>query len=179
MRHRARRPSFLTSLALAAAMALVAAPSAQAAKPSRFVFYPTEGFEAGPGEICAFAVKGDPSPGAHQLITDFSDGHEQIIGHGGPILTNLETGKSVDIKARFQAVITVDAATNTGVFAANGRIVYFYGPGNAGPFGTHDGTDGLFLIVGESRATFDLTTGYNTRFEWTGAYENLCQTLAA
>jgi hypothetical protein len=168
----------VTSIAIAAAVALVTASGVSAAKPDRFVYSDLEGFVADAGVLCAFPVQGEPVAGAHQTVTVFSDGREQTIGHGGPILTNLDTGQSIAIKARFKATTTFDATANTVVFDVNGRIVWFFGPGDPGPFGAVDGTNGLFLISGHSRVTIDLTAGVYTSFEWSGAYTDLCAELA-
>jgi hypothetical protein len=157
---------------------VLGASTVLAAKPVRFVYSDLEGFVAPGGVICAFPVRGEPVAGAQQKVTIFSNGREQTIGHGGPILTNLDTGKTITVKARFKATTTFDATNNTVVFDASGRIVWFFAPGDQGPFGTLDGTDGLFAIDGRSRATIDLTTGVVTSFAWNGKYTDLCAALA-
>jgi hypothetical protein len=175
--YRARRTSLGTSVALAAVIALLSASVAHAAKPQRFVFSPDEGFVAAAGTICAFPLQIDPLPGARQVVMVFSDGREVTLGHGGPIMTNLETGESRSEKARFEAITTFDAAANTLTFDVSGRIVWFLALGDQGPFGQIDGTDGLFLIAGRSQATFDLATGAVTAFAWNGVYTDLCDAL--
>lgn len=159
-----------------AALALIAAPTAHAAKPTRTVVSP-EGGIAPAGVICPFAVQLQPDE-PWQAITEFSDGRVQTIGHGNVTLTNLDTGHSIHTKSRYKGTETFDPDANEVLIETSGRVFWGLIEGEQGPFGEVGEGGALFRFVGHFKATSDLDTELVTSLSWNGQITDLCALLA-
>jgi hypothetical protein len=158
-------------------LAVVSVTPAAAAQPIRTVLHPTGGLHPA-GQGCPFDVSYVDAPGARIVITDFSDGREETNVHAIATLTNDETGATFVHKAFFHDVFWLDAPNGVYRSITNGQSVFWFNPGDIGPFGVV-GADGLALRVeGTIWAAYDATTFAVTEFDYAGTVTNVCDLLS-
>ena len=148
---------------------LVATEAAWADKPERFPLGPTDGTLEG---VCPFPV-GFTDLQNTQVVKIFSDGHIAIGGAYKIRVTNLDTGEYRDVNAP-GTVRVIPNADGTLTTIGDGRLLFFFFPGELGP-----GQPGALLYL--SGRIVELTTPDYSEFfsvEHQGTVENLCLTLA-
>jgi hypothetical protein len=157
-------------------LSMVTAAPAAAEKPIRSLAE-GQGFVSPAGEICPFAVSGQPDEGAGYRITEFSDGRTVFHGQGYPTLTNLETGTSLVHHSKYTVTDTVLESGEIHE-EISGQIFIALFEGDRGPVGVV-GEDGALLGVnGHIVLTFDPETFVVTFFELNGSAIDLCALLA-
>ena len=162
---------------IALALAMLSAAPAAATQPTRTVFHPTGGSHPA-GQGCAFDISYVDAPGARITVTDFSDGREISDVHAVATLTNDETGATFVHKAFFHDVNWLDAANGVYRGMTNGQSVFWFFPGDVGPYGIV-GADGLALrIEGTIWYSADATTFAITEFAYNGTVTNVCTLLS-
>jgi hypothetical protein len=165
---------------LAVVLLLVAMPTAQAVPPTRTVFQ-AEGFVLRAGQGCSFKVAiapGDEPP----LVTEtvFSDGDTMVQIRDGFIrLTNVKTGESIVHHSQYRTMWTFDALTDQIYAEDDGTAMWWFFPGDVGPYGVV-GEPGLFLsLTGHVETTWDPNTGLITSFDFDGRINSdLCALLS-
>jgi hypothetical protein len=162
---------------IALVLAVLWAAPAAAAEPMRTVLHPTGGLHPA-GQGCAFDISYVDAPGARITVTDFSDGREISDVHAVATLTNDETGATFVHKAFFHDVNWLDAANGVYRGMTNGQSVFWFFPGDVGPYGIV-GADGLALrIEGTIWYSADATTFAITEFAYNGTATNVCTLLS-
>ena len=163
--------------AIALVFALLVAAPAAAAQPTRTVFHPTGGLHPA-GQGCAFNISYVDAPGARITVTDFSDGSEASDVHAVATLTNDSTGSTFVHKAFFHDVNWLDAANGVFRGMTNGQSVFWFFPGDVGPYGIVGG-DGLALrIEGTIWYAADATTFAVKEFSYQGTVTDVCALLS-
>jgi hypothetical protein len=160
-------------------LVMFATPAAMGAKPTRTTATPEDQFLPA-GFACSFDVletAGEDGEG-RLMITEFSDGRTQIIGHGTAHLINLETEASIDRKARAKITETYDPATNDVFVNISGRLFIQFFPGDQGPFGEVQSPGALLGLIGHFQYTFDLDSFLITSFSLDGTATDLCAQLS-
>lgn len=160
---------------------LVSMPSVQAAPPTRTVFE-AEGFELRAGQGCSFKVAIAPADDAPLLTeTVFSDGDAMVQIRDGFIrLTNVKTGESIVHHSQYRTMWTFDALTDQIHAEDDGTAMWWFFPGDVGPYGVV-GKPGLFLsLTGQVDTTWDPNTGLITSFDLDGRINSdLCALLSS
>lgn len=160
---------------------LVSMPSVQAAPPTRTVFE-AEGFELRAGQGCSFKVAIAPADDAPLLTeTVFSDGDAMVQIRDGFIrLTNVKTGESIVHHSQYRTMWTFDALTDQIYAEDDGTAMWWFFPGDVGPYGVV-GKPGLFLsLTGQVDTTWDPNTGLITSFDLDGRINSdLCALLSS
>jgi hypothetical protein len=149
---------------------LTAVATASAAPPTRSPLGPTDGTLEG---VCPFPL-GFTDLQNTQVVTVFSDGRTTVTGAYKSRVTNLVTGKFVDINAPGPITITPNA-DGTLTVTGRGKTLFFFFPGDLGP-----GRPGALLhmtgLVVE-RVSGDFTQILSFQHSG-GTTEDLCHTLA-
>jgi hypothetical protein len=162
---------------IAVVLALLLAAPAAASQPTRTVLHPTGGSHPA-GQGCAFDITFVDAPGATITVTDFTDGREAAVVHAIATLTNVETGATFVHKAFFHDVYWLDAADGMYRGMTNGQSVFWFYPGDVGPYGIV-GADGLALrIEGTIWYAVDATTFAVTEFAYQGTVTTVCTLLS-
>ncbi len=156
---------------------LVSIPTALAAKPSRTVITDFAPFTIPAGLGCAFDVGGEPSDGARQKVTVFSDGRTVTHGHAEPTLRNLETGASFVQRSRYKSTAIYDPESNVVFEDVSGRIYIQFFPGDQGPNGVVGEPGALLAVSGHVTLAFDLDTFLFVSFSLDGHATDLCALL--
>lgn len=164
-------------LVVVGALALVAVPTALAAKPIRTVFEP-QPLVIPAGFGCSFDVGGQPGEGARATLTEFSDGRTVIQGHAEPTLTNLETGETFAQRTRAKITDTFDPQTNEIVEEVSGRIFINLYPGDQGPSGLVEEPGAVLSVIGHQRLTFDPDTFVVSSYSLNGKATDICAQLS-
>jgi hypothetical protein len=168
-----RRRSTALVAVVGAALALIAAPPALGAKPTKTVF-PAEGFVIPAGEGCASAVEEQVPEGTTVVIKEFSDGRIVTHGNSEPTLRKLDTGDSFVQKSRATVTETYDPETNDVLVEISGRIFVSFLPGEQGPFGEVGANGALFSVIGHQQLTFDLDSNLTTSYSLNGQAIDIC-----
>jgi hypothetical protein len=145
-------------------IAVLLAGGAQATPPTRSTEPPFE-FESS-SVFCGFPMRAETLRN-NVKITTFSDGHQLVTGSHAYRLTNLATGKSLEVTDA--GSLTTDAAQTVDTFS--GRVVLFLFPGE--PLGP-----GAWLFDGRVVATFAEPGGFlYSDLQATGKRVDLCAEL--
>ena len=160
------------------ALALVAVPTALAAKPIRTVLEQPPPSVIPAGQGCSFDV-GEQAGEGMTTLTEFSDGRTVIHVNADPILTNLETGDTFVQRARAKVTDTVDAQANEIVEEISGQVFVSFLPGDQGPSGVVEEPGALLSIIGHQRLTFDADTFVLTSYSLNGKATDICAQLSA
>jgi len=171
-----RRSAALVAL-LGAALALIAAPSALGAKPTKTVVE-AENFFIPAGEGCPFDVEEQVAEGTTFVVKEFGDGRFVTHGNSEPILVNLETGASFVQKTRATVTETFDPVANDLFFEISGRIFVSFLPGDQGPFGEVGADGALFSVIGHQRFRLDLDENLITSYSLNGQAIDICPFLS-
>jgi hypothetical protein len=162
---------------IALALAVLWATPAAASQPTRTVLHPTGGLHPA-GQGCAFDISYVDAQGAFIAVTDFSDGTEAAIVHAVATLTNDDTGATFVHKAFFHDVDWFDAADGVWRAVTSGQSVFWFYPGDVGPYGIV-GADGLALrIEGTIWSAWDPNANAVTEFAYVGTVTNVCTLLS-
>jgi hypothetical protein len=153
-------------LGVAIAIAFGAEP-ARAAAPQRFPLDPVHD-TAPAGLVCSFKV-GVDSLSINETLTILGNGRVFITGSSVERVTNLDTGKSVDVNV--SGPLTISSAGGVDTFVARGRNLWRFdrdalGPGQAGA-----------LLLTTGLATYTQSASGITFTHDGGTTENLCETL--
>jgi len=160
-----------------AVLGLAAIPAAGAAKPIR-EFFAAEPTLLAAGSGCPFAVELRPtSEGATSTRTEFSDGTVVIKSNMRQTVTNLESGASLEVKDAGIVRETYDAAANDLHIEFSGQTIFYFFPGDQGPFGEVGEHGGLYRVVGHVTETWDLDQDLITSFSFQGQATELCSQL--
>ena len=172
-RLRARR-ALVVVLALSV-LGLAAVPAVQAKKPVREPVTPVEmTFPAGLG--CAFDVLGTPLPGSEGTSVTFADGTVRIRYSGRDRLTRIVTDVSVVLNTT--GTLTFREVGTTLFTKAKGHTIFYFYPGDQGPFGTVGENGGLYYVEGPVEQELDLEQDLVTSFEWSGRVTDICELLS-
>jgi hypothetical protein len=148
--------------ALASGLAVIAIPTALAAKPIK------ERTVSGPFTIgaaaCGFLVEVDPTRQDQLLIWEFSDGRQAFNFAFAGTITNVATGTTVNINLSGHNTV-VEAADGSSTFIATGGTILFE-PGS------------LLLVKGRVVDTFN-ADGDLVSETITGHTVDMCEVLAA
>jgi hypothetical protein len=169
-----RRQSLI--VLVVAVLGLTAIPTAGAAKPIR-EYFAAEPTLLAAGSGCPFAVELRPSEGATSTRTEFSDGTVVIKSNMRQTVTNLETGASLEVKDAGTVRETYDAAANDLHIEFSGQTIFYFFPGDQGPFGEVGEDGGLYRVVGHVTETWDLDQDLITSFSFQGQATELCSQL--
>ncbi|MGH3507526.1 MAG: hypothetical protein ACRDO2_10020 [Nocardioidaceae bacterium] len=148
---------------------LLAAPSANAARPIRTEEPPGEFFIPA-GEGCPdFGVHGEGIHHTRIVHTQFSDGREVTNTSATIALTNVETHQTVEQLSRYMSVTTVDPDAGDLLVEIHGRFFVAFWPGDIGPDGSTIVTESMLLsVVGHQTFTLDAETGAFVDYELDG-----------
>lgn len=168
---------FGISLCSAALIAVTAIGAGHAAAPVRTVNSGTNSFLLPAGAGCAFDVL--VSAVGTTTRTVFSDGRTVRVANAEITLTNGADPEQTYLwttNAHDTETILDDGSIQA---VTNGRILYWFFPGDQGPFGVVGENGALFGFVGDVSATFDANTFQITSFSWAGTATELCAELAS
>lgn len=174
MRKRRLAVTIGTSAVLLAAIA----PGVNAAKPVRTPVSPSPlVLPAGLG--CAFDVELAAAEGYRQTSFEFSDGRLLYSTNGSSTVTNLDDPSlSTEVRERGTVEFVYDEQANDFAVTASGQSIFYFFPGDQGPFGLVGANGGLFRIVGHVSETWDLDTDTITSFSYSGQAIDLCAEIA-
>jgi hypothetical protein len=174
MRKRRLAVTIGTSAALLAAIA----PAVNAAKPIRTPVSPSP-LVLPSGLGCAFDVQLTPDADYRQTSFEFSDGRLMYSTNGSSTVTNLDDPSlSTQIRERGTVEFLYDEQANDFAVTASGQSVFYFFPGDQGPFGPVGADGGLFWIIGHVSETWDLDTDTITSFSYSGQAIDLCAEIA-
>jgi hypothetical protein len=165
--------------AVVSAVALIAAPPALGAKPTRTVIGSTGDFLIPAGFGCSFDVGVQADEDARGAITEFSDGRVQIVAHAELTLRNPETGDSVVQRSSYKETDTFDTEANDLLIEISGRYGLALFPGDQGPAGEVGESGALFAVTGRQQFTLDLDSDLVTSYSLNGQATDLCPLLSA
>jgi hypothetical protein len=178
-----RRKAFFTAVGLA--VILVGASVATAAKPERLplINEPTvhgilpDGSDDPFTHVCAFPVELSQRK-SNYAITFFGETRLQITGSGLEQAMNLSNDKSVTFPTSGKSTQTV-LPNGDLRFQAAGRTLFYFYPGDLGPFGPVDEHNGaLYYIVGHVDEILDPDNFFAvTSFEWSGTATEVCSLI--
>jgi len=110
--------------------------------------------------------------------TQFIDGRTVYTDHGGPTLTNLETGATY--VQHTNATFTDTQTADGNIFEVlDGRFWFGFSPGDQGPDGEVGDAGAGFILVGHFEYTFDPDTYVITSFRADGRAIDECQLLGS
>jgi hypothetical protein len=159
-------------------LTLAVAPVISAAKPERTVLGAPDPFVLPAGSGCSFDVYIKPHDDLRIMDFTFHDGRSVRIEHGSATLTNPESGASFEHHPAFHSVDTFDASTNEIVDVTQGRVAFWFLPGDMGPDGLVS-EPGLFRVfIGSIKDRSDADTGVITQFSFVGSFIDVCAQLA-
>ena len=160
-----------------ASLAVFAAPAA-AQGPERF---PSEPITLGPevfGDACGFPVQlvDTFAAGGTKVFPVDENGDQRVLSTGGfrSTLTNLDTGKTVDIKyfGRLQYIFRADGTVD--LSASGGTLNWFTSPDVHSTLG-----QGIWLVHGHITARVDAATFFLLEPERvTGRVQDICAALS-
>jgi hypothetical protein len=171
MRSQSRGKRVWITTALAFASLALAVPGVQAAKPTRTPL-PLESTTLVAGTACPFDVTDTPLPGSKLTETVFSDGRVLITSAGRDQVTNDATGESVVLNT--SGTVRFEERDGKVFIESTGHVVFFFLPGDQGPFGAA-GEDGAYYhVIGHAKETLDLDQDLITSFSFSGRATELC-----
>jgi hypothetical protein len=172
-----RRTLATLATALSAAGALVIAPAVGAGKPVRTPL-PAEPLALDAGSSCRFDVVLTPQAGTRITQTEFDDGRVVIKTNGSSNVANADTGAEVTVRDHSTVTNVLDADANDLHIEASGQTIFYFFPGDQGPFGEVGPNGGLFHVTGHVEEIWDLDTDVVTAFSLNGRATELCSRIA-
>ena len=161
------------AVSVVALAAVLSAGTASAAKPERLPFT-YEPFALDAQQGCAFPIELGPEPGSRYAQTAFGDGRLVTTGSGADRATNLDTLASVSFRTSGKATFTT-LPNGDQRLQLSGRSMFYFFPGDQGPFGEVGPNGALYYLVGHVDETLDPETGFTvTSFEWGGQATEVC-----
>jgi hypothetical protein len=164
----------------ALALALVEAAPAAAAQPTRTVTQMPAGVTSYPaGTGCMFDVSAYRTDHAFKIVTDFSDGREQIIYHSKlRTIVNDATDAAFVETSAYREVdrFDVDAGVIRG--SVTGQSIFQFAPGDVAPDGSIVDHWYAIFIQGKVSYVIDGTTFATLAISIEGSYTDICAAIA-
>lgn len=173
------RRALVTGALAVAALSVIPAPAAVAAKPFREQIRGFVGeYEVIPaGEPCPFPV------GLHVegqgMNMQFSDERGVSNNQGTFFLTNLETGGTYTHESRYHYTSDWKLGGEFIHDVVDGKYSIPFFPGEPGPEGEVGPNGAWYFVEGRMSIVFDAETSLITSFTLTGRYVDACAVLAA
>lgn len=171
MRARRLRRAVVVGLAVALLGLIVGSTAALGAKPDRSPYNPGP-LDLPAGFACPFDIRIETVSG-ELTETIFSNGSVHYTGSRHERVTNLDTGASVTVPTSGRARFTFP---DDGVvrFQASGRTLFYFFPGDVGPFGPVGDNGALYYVQGGVDEILEGDDFVVTSFEWGGRATELC-----